>query len=124
MRKTLYISLATGTMTLLLTAACAEDSKSPLNTTEPVFSPTKDGLTDGETNSIMDQPVNFSTPEEVEKSMQKISDEGGEGAQKSLENAMKYILYYDLSIGGKKENLYKKLDGKTPNEIIGMMRQR
>jgi len=79
--------------------------------------------TDGEQTSVMDLPVNFSTPEDVEKSLQLVKEQAGERGSLALKNAMGYILYYDLGLGGDKEKMYTKLNGKTPNEIIAMMRR-
>lgn len=74
---------------------------------------------DGEqSTSIMDQPVNFSTPEEVEKTLQNIRETEGVVAYKRLKNAMQYITFYDLSLGNSKEKMYQKLDGWTPTTII------
>ena len=36
---------------------------------------------------------------------------------------MKYVMYYDLSLRNDKEKLYKKLDGKTPEQIIAMIKR-
>ena len=123
MRKTLFTSIVTGTMALFLVNACAEDS----NDTEAVAKQvvvTEDATGSGEQgNTIMDQPVNFSTPEDVEKSLLKVRDQAGNNAYKNLNNAMKYILYYDLSLKNNKEEMYKKLNGKTPSEIIQMMKR-
>jgi len=123
MLKVLLISIATGTLSLFLTAAQAEDSKNATANSEPVIASEETVDSGNSTISVMDQPVNFSTPEEVAKSLQKVREQEGENAYKTLDGAMKYVLYYDLSIGGKKENLYKKLDGKTPTEIINMMKR-
>ena len=123
MRKTLFTSIVTGTMALFLVNACAEDS----NDTEAVAKQvvvTEDATGSGEQgNTIMDQPVNFSTPEDVEKSLLKVRDQAGDNAYKNLNNAMKYILYYDLSLKNNKEEMYKKLNGKTPSEIMQMMKR-
>ena len=123
MHRTLFTSIVTGTMALFLVNACAEDS----NDTEAVAKQvvvTEDAAGAGEQgNTIMDQPLNFSTPEDVEKSLQKVRDQAGDKAYKNLDNAMKYVLYYDLSLKNNKEEMYKKLNGKTPSEIIQMMKR-
>lgn len=118
MRKTLFTSLIAGSMILFLMTACAEDSK---DAKAPVTD--NAGSTSTQQTSIMDQPVDFSTPENAEKSLQKIREQEGEKAYKNLNSAMKYIMFYDLSIGNDKEKLYKKLDGSTPNEILAKMKK-
>ena len=71
----------------------------------------------------MNQPVNFSTPEDVEKTMQNIREKEGGKAYNQLKNAMQYIMVYDLSVGNNKEKMYKKLDGRTPEQIIAKMKR-
>ena len=123
MRKTLFTSITTGIMALFLMNACADDSNDAEAVAKQVVV-TEDATGSGEQgNTIMDQPVNFSTPEDVEKSLLKVRDQAGDNAYKNLNNAMKYILYYDLSRKGDKEKMYKKLNGKTPSEIIQMMKR-
>lgn len=73
--------------------------------------------------SIMDKPVNFSTPEDVEKSIEAVRLGAGDKAARDLNNAMKYILTYDLSLRRDKEKMYQKLNGRTPNEIIAKMKR-
>ena len=62
----------------------------------------------------MDLPVNFSTPESVEQSIEKVKQQAGDGEARALNNAMGYVLDYDLSLGSDKEKMYKKLNGSTP----------
>lgn len=73
--------------------------------------------------SIMDQPVNFSTPEDVEKSIEAVRLGAGDKAARDLNNALKYILAYDLSVRHDKEIMYQKLNGRTPNQIIAKMKR-
>lgn len=70
--------------------------------------------------AIMGQPVDFSSAENVASSLQTIQQEAGAEAANRVESAINYMLVYDLSVGRNKQKLYKKLDGKTPNEILGM----
>ena len=78
---------------------------------------------------LFDKPIDITwplvkgTPEDVEKSLQKVREQEGDKAHKTLQRAMQYILYYDLSLAGNKEKLYKKLDGKTSRQIIAMMKR-
>jgi len=68
----------------------------------------------------MDQPVDFSSPESVEKTMENIRQQAGEKEASGVSSAIGYMVVYDLSVNRNKEKLYKKLDGKTPNQIIAM----
>jgi hypothetical protein len=110
-------------MALFLMNACAEDSNDTEAVVEQVVMTENAGTTVEQGSDIMDQPVNFSTPGDVEKSLQKVRDQAGDNAYKNVENAMKYVLYYDLSLKNDKEKMYKKLNGKTPSEIIQMMKR-
>lgn len=123
MRKQLFISITTVTMVFFLLTACAEESKESVvaataetevtdKVTEPLASEAS------QDDSIMSQPVDFSTPESVETTLQNIREQAGAKAYRQLDGAMKYILYYDLSVKNNKDILYKKLDGKTPEQII------
>lgn len=124
MRKTLITSIIAGTMSLFLLNACAKESDNAVSNIDPAIEKEAAVAETAEPeSSIMDQPVNFSTPEDVEKSIQNVREQEGDSAAKTLEGAMKYVLYYDLSLGGDKEKLYSKLDGKTPNQIISMMQR-
>ena len=123
MHKIPFTSIMATAMALFLVSACAEDSKDPETTTAQVSAPEGAGNAGDHSTSIMDQPVDFSTAENVEISLQKIREQGGDQAYKTLNNAMKYLKYYDLSISNNMEKLYKKLDGKTPNEIVAMMKR-
>jgi hypothetical protein len=123
------------TMILLGAPACAEqdkgDDKSVVteqtNDTEAATATQDTAAPGGETAaeqlSVMDMPVNFSTPEDVEISIEKVRQEAGEAEALRLTNALGYILTYDLSLGRDKDKLYKKLDGRTPNAIIAKMKR-
>lgn len=78
--------------------------------------------TDENLDMVMDLPVNFSTPEDIEKSIERVRQGAGDKKAKQLSIAMQYILAYDLSLGNNKEKMYQKLNGSTPNEIIAKMK--
>ena len=122
MHKTPFTFIVASAMALFLVSACAEDSKDPEGTAAQVSAPERASNAVDNSTSIMDQPVDFSTAEKVELSLQKIREQEGDKGYKKLDNALKYLKYYDLSVSNDMEKLYKKLDGKTPNEIIGMMK--
>lgn len=70
--------------------------------------------------AIMSKPVDFSSPENITNSMQAIQTEAGDEASARVDSAINYMVVYDLSVGGDKQKLYEKLNGKTPNEILDM----
>ena len=129
MRKLFLTSTTIGLMALFSLTACVEDSSKSeaiKQTKTDTPKPTDvDGneSTDNPDDSLMNQPVDFSTPENVEKTLENIRQQEGDKAHAKLKNAMQYIMVYDLSIGNNKEKLYKKLDGRTPKQIIAEMRR-
>lgn len=117
MRKKLFISITAFTLAFCGVNSFAEESKEAVDEAIAKTGAVTEQPTDAE-NSIMSEPVDFSTPESVKASLQNVRENAGEKAYGKLNNAMKYILYYDLSLKNNKEALYKKLDGKTPEQII------
>ena len=125
MFKNFFTVITIFTLILLGAPACAEqdrgvDTGAAADTQEAAIS---GGETAAKQLSVMDMPVNFSTPEDVEKSIEKVRQEAGEAEALKLTNALGYILAYDLSLGRDKQKMYKKLDGRTPNEIIARMKR-
>jgi hypothetical protein len=125
MCKKLLTIISAGTMSLFLVTACAEESETANSTvaTKSGLSSEKVADSNSRSDSLMNQPVNFSTPEDVEKTLQNIREKEGDKAYKQIKNAMQYIMYYDLSLRNNKEKLYKKLDGKTPEQIIAEVKR-
>ena len=130
MNKALFPLVVTMFLVLFLSTACAEQGQDD----EAVAKPgalTAQAVTDAvadeapeNSDSLMDQPVDFSSPEAVEETLQNIRDQEGEAAYKNLNSAMAYILYYDLGLGNDKAKLHRKLDGQTPRQIIAKMQKR
>jgi len=112
-------------MALFLVTASAEESETANSTvaTKSGLSSKKVADPNNQNDSLMNQPVNFSTPEDVDKTLQNIREKEGDKAYKRVKNAMQYIIYYDLSLRNDKEKLYKKLDGKTPEQIIAEVKR-
>ena len=133
MFKKIFITFSIVTMTLILVPACAEqnaDAETVKSTTQTeetssasVEVEAATAEADGEQVSVMDLPVDFSSPEKVEESIEKVRQEAGDDAASYLSNALGYILAYDLSVSNNKEKMYKKLDGRTPNAIISKMKR-
>ena len=126
MRKKIITLISAGTMALFLVTACAEEGEDVNNTTPEKNGSSSAKVADSgsQVDSLMNQPVNFSTPENVEKTLQNIREKEGDKAYNQIKNAMQYVMYYDLGLRNDKEKLYKKLDGKTPEQIIGMIKRK
>lgn len=56
-----------------------------------------------------------------EKSMEAIQAETTEAEFTTVQNAIDYLLVYDLASRRNREVLYKRLDGKTPAEMLKMV---
>lgn len=128
MFKAFFIAIFFISISMSLTTTFAAEAVEQSGADRPA--PTETAATDTTTKaeeatdeivSVMDTPVNFSTPEDVEKSFQLISEQAGEDQLKGLKIALSYIMTYDLSVGHDKEKMYKKLNGRTPNQIISKM---
>ena len=115
MFKNSITSIFLVSMALFLVSACAEEANETANM---VSTANKTNETIHEQASVMHQPVDFSTPEAVEKSLQKVRESAGDRSHNKLKNTMKYLLVYDLSVKHDEEQLHRKLDGMTPEEII------
>jgi hypothetical protein len=121
MRKKLLVSITALSLAFYGISSCAEENKEPVDEATAksgaVTKKVAEQPSDAE-NSIMNQPLDFSTPEGIETSMQNVREQAGDKAYRKLDNAMKYLLYYDLGVKNNKDALYKKLDGETPEQII------
>ena len=107
-------------MSLFLLTACADES-ADTDSASPAEVASEQGAAPQDT--VMDQPVDFSSTENVDKTFENIRQQAGENSAKKLKSAMEYMMFYDLEVKRNKEVLHKKLDGKTPNEIIGMVKR-
>jgi hypothetical protein len=132
MLKMFFIAVLIISFTSIMTFVIASEGEQnePAVSTQPTNEIPSQGATDKsagsdeENLSVMDLPVNFSTPEDVEKTFQLIEEQAGESRLRGLKMAMGYIMTYDLSVGHNKEKMYKKLNGRTPNQIISQAKPR
>lgn len=114
MIKKLFIALSAGGLYIFLCTAYAEDTTESTAKTEVIAE---------DSTSLMTQPVDFSSAEAVQATMENIREKEGNLPHTQLQNAMQYIMVYDLSVGNNKEKLYKKLNGRTPEQIIAKMKR-
>lgn len=121
MKKFTPVSLLAALAILLLATACSKkDADKEASAADSAAATETAVLTYEGQGSIMDAPVDFSSPENVEMTLDLIRATVGEREAGSIKNAMDYMLFYDLALGKDKNKLYKKLDGKTPNEILAI----
>jgi hypothetical protein len=120
MLKKLLTTICAGSMALFLISACAEENheSDTLTADNSAIDNTQKA-----NSSLMNKPVDFSTPESAEKTLQNIREHDGEKAYNHVTNAMQFIMVYDLNVRKKKELLYQKLDGLTPEEIIAQAKR-
>lgn len=116
------------TITLFLLPACAEQDKATETKAKSVQTadataakPVVKEMHDGQ-GSVMNQPVDFSSQEEVNKSIERVRQQAGNTEADELNKALGVILTQDMSLRQDKDRLFRKLNGKTPNEIIAMMK--
>lgn len=126
--------VTTALMILLLVTACAEDGtqtatveKAEAPVVEKTEAPAKQASATKTAVKapnmdapIMNQPVDFSTPESLAKTMQAIKEQAGPRAARKIDSVMGYMMTYDLSVGRDEAKMLKKLNGKTPKQIIAM----
>ena len=128
MFKKLLTAASIVTITLFLLPACAKRDNVPETTadsgqtTDASAAMSVNQETQGGQGSVMDQPVNFSSQKEVNKSIEKVRQQVGDAEANELNKALGVILTQDMSLRQDKDRLFRKLNGKTPNEIIAMMR--
>jgi len=140
MHKSLLAVSTTAIMVLLLVTACAEEDRQSASVEEkealvtakavtpeapkvkaPVAAATETKQTektDIQALPIMNQPVDFSSPESVSKALAEIKEQAGARTVRKIESAMGHMMAYDLGVGRDEAKMYKKLNGKTPNQII------
>lgn len=135
MRKSHLNLLLSGVTAFFLLSACSEETSvsqndKPKETTEPVkITKTEERSTKTTTNnyemsvSVMNEPVDFSTMENANKTFARIRSEEGDAALKDLKRALRFIRSNDPAAGLSTTATYAILNGKTPNEIINLAQQ-
>lgn len=131
MHHKILIPLTTAVLSLSLLSACSDEAAdSPAaKATQPAAqeidkkTTEKKAVTpaakpDSGVVDVMDMPMNFSTPATTKKSFLAVKVEAGGMEVSKLLQALKYLQKTDKSVNHNKQKLYKKLNGKTPNEIM------
>lgn len=69
-------------------------------------------------------PFDGSSTEAFEGSLDNVKADVTDAEFVTLLNALDYLLVYDLGARGDPELLYQRLDGKTPDDVLGMVKWR
>lgn len=67
-------------------------------------------------------PFDGSSVKAFDKSLEEIQAETTEAEFTTLQNALDYLLVYDLAARRDREVLYERLNGKTPVDVIHMVK--
>jgi len=111
----------------LVTHACAQETSPATSTVEtvsatPVQQTPAEAADEAEV-SLMDTPLDGSSVEAFEAGVAAIETEVSASEFTELQSSLESMLFYNMSFRGKKEAMYKALDGKSPNEIIAMSKR-
>lgn len=111
--KTLLVLISSA----VLVAGCASNQAQPKKPAEP--RPTAESYEiepwDGDGMEI---PLDGSSREAWEKSLARVKAHSKQSTYTTLENAIDYLLVYDLESRGNFDTLISRLDGQTGYEII------
>ncbi len=102
-------------------AACGENEPEPQKQLDPHARWTREAPA-AVNPGIMDEAMDGSSVEAFEADMAKVREQAGKLPYDQLKGAVGYMLTYDLALNRDKAKLYRRLDGKTPNEIIALSR--
>ena len=80
------------------------------------------GASTAEWSAGMSIPFDGSSTEAFNASLEKIKAETTDAEFTTVQNALDYMLVYDLASRGDPEALYKRLDGTTPAEMVKQVR--
>ena len=109
-------------MAIFIVACAAPQSDSPKemdqNVAEAPEQLADPEVTDTYEGDGMDIPLDGSSMEAFDASMARVKRHSTGASYTTLENAIEYLLVYDLEVRRNKEKLVAKLDGLTGHEVI------
>jgi hypothetical protein len=130
------ITLTTAFLSFALLSACTDDDTDSTTVKTEQSSPTKavtkaapketiekpkaTAKPDYKASNVLKRAMDLSSQKAVKKSMNAVKTEAGGNVVSELMQAMQYLLKNDPSVHKNKKQLYKKLNGMTPNEIFEM----
>jgi hypothetical protein len=120
MPSKLNIGLVIGAAALLL-AACGPEDKGLQDVEtyveEPAVLVTPE-FDSAAAEDAMRDPLDGSSVATFENALEELQGIVSAGDFASLQSALQWLQFYDVSVGGDKQKLYTSLDGKSPIEII------
>lgn len=119
------ILFAVAALSLVLASAAVAQDASPATPSdaadEAAQSQGKMMLDDDEVSAGMHLKFDGSSEKAFEESLEKIKGEVTDAEYVTVQNAIDYLLVYDLAARRDPNELYKRLDGKTPAEMLKMV---
>jgi predicted small secreted protein len=85
---------------------------------DPAGSAIENAVTEQAPVSVMDLPMDGTSVEAFDASLERVKSGTSEGEYRQLKMALEWLLLYDIGARGDREALYRRLDGKSPNEIM------
>lgn len=112
-----------GVLLLLSNVALAQEADDSEESVNPRYIPTPAQLeAEAAYSEGMYLPFDGSSVKKFDASLKKIESEVTDAEFTTLSNALDYLLVYDLGARRDPEVLYKRLDGKTPFDVLRMVK--
>ncbi len=128
LKNKIYPSLMILVMILMASPAMAQQAESEEDAAAPAAEVVADKVSVKKATNELDPgmqiPVDGSSLDAFNESLETIKEQAQEVNYTSLEGAIQYLLVYDLSAGRDKAKLAKNLDGLTGDQIIDKVQWR
>ncbi len=112
-----------GALLIFSSVSFAQDSEQSDEPVNPRYVPTPAQLeAEAAYSEGMYLPFDGKNTKAFESSLEKIQEEVTDAEFTTLTNAIDYLLVYDLGARRDPEVLYKRLDGKTPFDVLRMVK--
>lgn len=114
---------------VIFLAACAAPQSKSSEESDPVVADASGQTSESDAIDTykgdgMELPLDGSNLDAWDASMARVKRHSTEASYTTLENAIDYLLVYDLEVRGDKEKLVAKLDGLTGYEVVDRVKWR
>lgn len=72
--------------------------------------------------TIMETPLDGTSEDTFTAGLERISKEGSEEDYRNVMSALDFLLFYDIGARRDKARLYSRLNGKTPEQILELVK--